>query len=160
MRSLVAVLMVLGFALASNAAEKPRVYVSDSKSWQISGGFGGTSDGFGGGSSGGDRPQTAEIIKTFNERCPDVLINNKKEKADYVVLLDHEGGKEAIFRDNKVVVFNRNGDSIMSHSTRSLGNAVKDACTVIAGDWPKEQIKSAKAPSSSVDSSGAAKKSN
>jgi len=40
---------------------------------------------------------------------------------------DHEGGKDAISRDNKVVVFNRDGDAIMSKSTRMLGNAVKDA---------------------------------
>src|SRR5437879_9448570 len=82
--------------------------------------------------------QTAEIIKTFSERCPAVIVNNKQEKADYVVLLDHEGGKELISRDNKVVVFNKDGDSIVSRSTRILGNAVKDACAAIAEDWPKQ----------------------
>ncbi len=143
MRFLFITCAVLGFSLLCAAAEKPRVYVSDSKSWQVSSGVGGTADGFGGGGSGGDRPQTAEIIKTFGERCPAVTINNKKEKADYVVLLDHEGGKEAIFKDNKVVVFDKDGDSIMSHSTRTLGNAVKDACTAIATDWPKQVMKSA-----------------
>jgi hypothetical protein len=51
-----------------------------------------------------------------------------------VVLLDHEGGKD-ISRDNKVVVFNRDGDPIMSRSTRLLGNAVKDACAVITQSW-------------------------
>jgi hypothetical protein len=158
-RYLVAVFMVFGFALAGHAAEKPRVYVSDSKSWQISGGVGGTADGFGGGASGGDRPQTAEIIKTFGERCPNVIINNQREKADYVVLLDHEGGKEAVFKDNKVVVFDKEGDSIMSHSTRTLGNAVKDACTAIAGDWPKQAGKSASTPDAAGDSQKAAKKS-
>jgi len=66
-----------------------------------------------------------------------VTINNNREKADYVVLLDHEGGKEVISRDNKVVVFNHDGDPILSHSTRMLGNAVKDACAAIAADWPK-----------------------
>ncbi len=70
-----------------------------------------------------------------------MTINNKKEKADYVVLLDHEGGKEAIFKDNKVVVFNKDGDSIMSHSTRTLGNAVKEACGAISSDWPKQAMK-------------------
>ena len=71
-------------------------------------------------SSGGARPQTAEIVKTFGERCPDVIVNNKPDKADYVVLLDHEGGKGLIKRDNKMAVFNKDGDSIVSHSTRSL----------------------------------------
>jgi hypothetical protein len=140
-----ALFVVLGIALCSSAAEKPRVYITDSKSWQVSGGGGGTADGFGGGGSGGDRPQTAEIIKTFGERCPAVTINNQRDKANYVVLLDHEGGKEAVFKDNKVVVFNRDGDSIMSHSTRTLGNAVKDACAVISTDWPKQAGKAAQA---------------
>lgn len=117
------------------AAEKPRIFITDSKSWEIAGGGGGTSGGFGGASRGGARPQTAEIIKTFGERCPNVIVNNKQEMADYIVLLDHEGGKGWLFRDNKVAVFNKIGDSIMSHSTRSLGNSVQDACAVIAKDW-------------------------
>src|SRR5215470_11392049 len=67
------------------AAEKPRVYVTNSRSWEISGGVGGSSGGFAGAGKGGDRPQTAEIIKTFGERCPVVIINNKPENVDYVV---------------------------------------------------------------------------
>ena len=117
------------------AAENPRVYVEESQSWEMKGAVGGTEDGFGGASSGGARPQTAEIIKTFNERCGNVVINNKKEKADYIVLLHHEGGKDLVRRDNKVVVFNRDGDAILSQSTRSLGNAVNDACGAITKDW-------------------------
>lgn len=114
---------------------KARVFITDSKSWEVSGGGGGTSEGFGGASHGGARPQTGEIIKTFSERCPEVIVNNRSDKADYVILLDHEGGKGFIRRDNKLVVFNRDGDSILAHSTRSLGNAVKDACDVIVKDW-------------------------
>ena len=144
---------VLGTVIWGAAADKPRVYITDSKSWEISGGIGGTSDAIGGATKGGDRPQTAEIIKTFNERCSNVIVNNRKEKADYVILLDHEGGKDSISRDNKVVVFNKDGDSIMSHSTRMLGNAVKDACAAIASDWPQQVIKAANAPK--ADSSDA-----
>jgi hypothetical protein len=146
MKILLATGMMLGSAVFLCSAEKPRVFVTDSKSWEISSAVGGSADGFGGAGKGGARPQTAEIIKTFSERCPAVIINNKQERADYVVLLDHEGGKEAISRDNKVVVFNKEGDSIMSRSTRLLGNAVKDACSAIASDWPKQVIRSANAP--------------
>jgi hypothetical protein len=123
----------------SFAADRARVYITDSKSWEVKAGGGGTADGFGTAGSGGDRAQTAEIIKTFNERCPQVIINNNKEKADYIVLLDHEGGKNGISRDNKVVVFNREGDAIMSKSTRMLGNAVKEACLVITQKWSGEK---------------------
>ena len=105
MKIVLAIVAILGSALVLWSADKPRVFVTDSKSWEISSGVGGSADGFGGAGKGGARPQTAEIIKTFGERCPAVIINNKQEKADYVVLLDHEGGKEGISRDNKVVVF-------------------------------------------------------
>lgn len=147
MRLMMAGCVVVAAVVWSAAAEKPRVFVTDSKSWELAGATGGTSGGFGGAAGGGARPQTAEIIKTFGERCPTVTINNKQEKADYVVLLDHEGGKDPISRDNKVVVFNKDGDSIMSHSTRSLGNAVKDVCGAISEDWPKQVIKAANAKS-------------
>jgi hypothetical protein len=130
------VLFCLCFSLALWGAETPRVYIEDSQSWEMKGGLGGTEDAFGGTMSGGARPQTAEIMKTFTERCGNnIIINNRKEKADYVVLLHHEGGKDMIRRDNKLVVFNRDGDSILSGSTRSLGNAVNDACSAIMKDW-------------------------
>src|SRR5438094_3247699 len=159
MKSLLVVSIVLGWIICGVAAEKPRVFITDSKSWEISGGVGGTQDGFGGASKGGARPQTAEIIKTFGERCPTVIVNNKQEKADYVVLLDHEGGKELISHDNKVVVFNKDGDSIVSRSTRILGNAVRDACAAIAEDWPKQLIKASNAPTKSEMASPAVAKS-
>jgi hypothetical protein len=152
MRTLLVFGVVVGSVIWGAAAEKPRVYVTDSKSWELSGVNGGSAAGFGGAASGGDRPQTAEIIKTFGERCPGVIINNKQEKADYVVLLDHEGGKSPISRDNKVVVFDKDGDSIMSHSTRSLGNAVKDVCDAVAQDWPKQVIRAANLQSKSEGS--------
>jgi hypothetical protein len=110
---------------------KIRVYVTDSQSWEMTGGFG-TSDGSGGGSQrGGARPQTAEIIKTFGERCPEVTVTSNKERSNYAIILDHEGGKGLLRKDNKVAVFNRDGDAIFSGSTASLGNAVKDACAAI-----------------------------
>jgi hypothetical protein len=130
-------ILLLLITTAAQNDQKARVFISDSKSWEISGNAGGSDGTFAAHSGGGARPQTAEIIKTFSERCPEVIVNNKVEKADYVVLLDHEGGKGYARRDNKVAVFNSGGDSIVSHSTRSLGNAVKDACEAIAKDWPR-----------------------
>jgi hypothetical protein len=144
MKRLLLLLAVVVFVSAAYAQQnsvgtvgsRPRVFISDSQSWELGGAVGGTGDGFGGAARGGARPQTAEIIKTFSERCPRVIANDRRDKADYVILLDHEGGKEIFLRDNKVVVFNKDGDSILSHSTRTLGNAVKDACDAIMKDWP------------------------
>lgn len=138
---------------AAQGEQKARVFISDSQSWQMSGSAGGSNGTFAAHSSGGARPQTGEIIKTFGERCAEVVVNNKADKADYVVLLDHEGGKGYALRDNKVSVFNSDGDSILSHSTRSLGNAVKDACEAIAKDWPARGSRVATQPVSPSDKS-------
>ena len=143
--SLVILLLLIPSAAqtTTTSGQKPRVFVSDSQSWEMSGNAGGANGTFAAHSAGGARPQTAEIVKTFGERCPDVIVNNKPDKADYVVLLDHEGGKGLIKRDNKMAVFNKDGDSIVSHSTRSLGNSVKDACDAIIADWPSRAAKNA-----------------
>ena len=121
-------------------SEKARVFITDSQSWSIAGQSGGAGGAFGGGyggtMAGGARPQTAEIIKTFGERCPQVITNNIAAKTDYVVLLDHEGGKSVLSHKNKVAVFARaSGDSIVSKSTLSLGGSVQDACEAIVKDW-------------------------
>jgi hypothetical protein len=114
---------------------KIRVFVTDSQSWETrgSGGGGGNNNGWGGASSfsGGARPQTAEIIKTVNQRCPEFVVTDMLAKADFVITLDHEGGKSVLAHRNKIAVFNRNGDDIFSGSTRELGNAVKDACAAM-----------------------------
>ena len=116
------------------SAQKLRVFVADSDSWSTSSGGFGTSGIIFGTGSGGARPQTAEIIKTFRERCPEVTVTINKERADYIVLLEHEGGKSFVQRDNKVAVFTPDGDAIYSGSTVTLGNSVKDACAAIRKD--------------------------
>lgn len=118
-------------------AEQARVFITDSHSWEVRGGGGGSSgSGFGGASSGGARPQTAEIIKTFGQRCPSVVINDRVQVSDYVVELDHEGGKSFLAHKDKIAVFvQTSGDSIFSKSTLSLGGSVQDACDAILKDW-------------------------
>jgi len=127
--------VTLSFSVSAFQDKKPRVFITDSKSWEASGGFSSNSNGIGGGFSGGARPQTAEIIKTFNERCDDCIVTMKLDKADYVIILEHEGGKGWARKDNKYAVFDKDGDAIGSGSTRSLGNSVKDACEVLAKNW-------------------------
>jgi len=128
-------------AAGETSFQKPRVFITDSQSWQMTGNSGGANGAGGGHVGGGARPQTAEIIKTFGKRCPEVIVNNKQDKADYTVVLDHEGGKSILAHDNKVAVFNSDGDAIVSHSTRELGTSVKDACEAIAKDWPSRASK-------------------
>ena len=113
---------------------KPRVFVTDSQSWQMSGGFAGNNNGVFGAQSGGARPQTAEIVKTLGERCDTVTVTSNKERADYVLVIDKEGGKGLVLKDTKFALFNRDGDAVKSGSTRSIGNAVKDVCAALMRD--------------------------
>ncbi|HEX4277377.1 MAG TPA: hypothetical protein VHZ74_18600, partial [Bryobacteraceae bacterium] len=53
---------------------KDKVYISDSESWAASGGFTMSHGSGGGGFVGGSKPQTVELIKTFGQRCPSVLV--------------------------------------------------------------------------------------
>ena len=117
-------------------ADRPRVFITDSQSWEMRSAAGGVNGAFGASSSGGARPQTAEIIKTFGERCPNVTVNNIQSKANYVVVLDHEGGKAFLAHRNKVAVFDaKSGDSVISKSTLSLGGSVEEACKGITAHW-------------------------
>ncbi len=109
--------------------EKTRVYVADSRSWQVSGASG-TPEAPGSSvvieHSG---PQAAEIIKTLGEQCPDLIVTSQRDKSDFVLLV--EGKQSFLHRINEVVVFNHTGDAIYSHASNNLANSVKDACTAI-----------------------------
>jgi hypothetical protein len=87
----------------------------------------------------GTSPQSVEVMKTFQRRCPAVLITGNREKADFVVRLDHEEPNPTTFfvHGNKVAVFNKHDDLIYSSSTRILRTAVNGACAAITRGSPK-----------------------
>jgi hypothetical protein len=118
-------------AMCLAQTERPRVYISDSNSWETSGGFVAARGSASGSFSGGARPQTVEIIKTFGQRCQSVVVTMDRSKADYVVLFDREGGKGILLKHDKIAVFKKDGGSLYSGSTRSVGNAVQDSCEAI-----------------------------
>jgi len=136
-------------AVAAQEPEKakPRIFITDSKSWELAGGFSANSDIAVGAVRGGARPQTAEVIKTFGEKCPDATVTMKSESADYIVLLEHEGGKALLRKDSKFAVFKKDGDAIKSGSTRTVGGAVKDSCEALMKDWRPNSEKPAEGKS-------------
>lgn len=140
--SIVAFIAALAAAAVTSADSKkddkkedsrPRVFITESDSWSLGDELG-LPDGYGD-IQGGARPQTAEIVKTVHDRCPDVVVTRKEDRADYVLVLEHEGGKVFVRKDNKFALYNADGDAIASGSTRSLGNAIKDACEILVDDW-------------------------
>ena len=129
------------------SADVPRVYVTDSNSCSVRGSAGGANGAFAGSSSGGAQPQTAEIIKTFGQRCPQVTVNNRLDASNYVVELDHDGAKGVLSHRDKIAVFvQKTGDSIFSKSTMSVGGSVQDACEAILAHWAQHAAEMRAAP--------------
>jgi hypothetical protein len=125
--------ILLAIPLGGAAADKPRVFITESESLQL---LGDASLGDTKGSllvTGGTSPDSVEVMKNFVRHCPAVTVTANREKADYIVRLDHEGANPAtpFVRGNKVAVFNKDQDLIYGGSTRFLSNAVKDACQAI-----------------------------
>ena len=128
----VSAFLSLGSALA---AEKPRVFITESQALSV------TNDTAAGDSKsalslmGGNTPQSLDVIKSFTQRCPEVIVTGDREKADYVVRLDHEAINPTtpFVRGNKVAVFDKSSDLVYSSSTRILGSVVKGACAAILG---------------------------
>ena len=115
--------------IVAAAAEKPRIFVTESGAVVVTGdsAFPGPSY------SGGTSPQNVEVMKAFTRYCPGVVVTSNRDKADYVVRLDHEGVNPTtpFVHGNKVAVFDRQDDLVFSNSTRTLANAVKGACGAI-----------------------------
>ena len=133
-----------GVAAAQKTDDRPRVFIEESESWEVETDpiFGSTDKRgrgtiSGGGSRGGAVPRTAETMKRFSQQCSDVVVTMYKEKADFVVLLEHEGGKDLFNKDNKLAVFNREGDLITSGSFSRPRKAVETACSAITSEWSR-----------------------
>jgi hypothetical protein len=105
------------------------VYIEESQSWTLNGWSPLT--GLLGAFGGGSRPQTIEIIRTFTKRCPQLTPTRAREGADFVVVLEREGGKSIFRKDNKYAVFTGSGDLVEVGSTRMVSSAVSQACEAI-----------------------------
>jgi hypothetical protein len=132
-------LCAIAICSGAEAGDKPRVFITESGSLQLSGD---ASIGNVKGSLfvvGGTSPQIVEVLKSFSRRCPGVMVTADRDRADYIVRFDHEpaGPTTPFVRGNKVAVFNKDLDLVFSGSTRFLNNAVRDACGAIAGRTPK-----------------------
>ena len=125
---------------------RTRVFVTDSQTWQFRGGWNAADNDGGAVGSGyqsdAARTQTADVIKAFNQRCPQIVVTNNLQKAEYAVTFDRANGKISIGRHHKLVVFNRGGDDIFSDSTLELGNSAKDACEAILSHRPYHLLSS------------------
>ncbi len=84
--------------------------------------------------TGGTSPQNIEVIKAFSRACPSATVTASREKADYVIRLDHDALSPStpFVHGNKVAIFNKDEDLVYTNTSRLLSTAVKGACTAIS----------------------------
>jgi hypothetical protein len=110
-------LLAAALAITVSAAQKPRIFLTESTAIQASGN---TVVGEAKGSlafTGGTSPQNVEVMKAFVRYCPAVTVTASREKADYLVRLDHDpiNPTTLFVHGNKVAVFNKNEDLVYSN---------------------------------------------
>ena len=136
---LVVVSLIAGAAAQNN--DKPRVFVqgkgSENVSSNGSGGGGRHWGAWGAKSTIDSHDESMEVTKDLQKDCPGVMVTINQSAADYVVMLNRESkqNRGLLRSNNQLQVANKAGDILGSNATRTVGNASKDACTLIVADW-------------------------
>jgi hypothetical protein len=122
----------MGDETQAKAPQRPIVFVQPSDSWKIDSSVGGDRNVIIGTGHGGKEPQTAKIYQLLQHRaeCSAVSPNMIQQKADYVMLVEHGGGK-----GNRWALSTKEGDVIGSGESFVLATSVADACRAVTKDW-------------------------
>jgi hypothetical protein len=146
------------------AQDKPRVFVQGKGSEDVSttgSGAGGRHWATWGAKSSIDsHDEGMEVTKDLQKNCSGVIVTLNQSNADYTVMLNRESKhNRGLLRTNsQVQVANRLGDVLGTSATRTVGNAAKDACSLIMSDWAQHgraavQDSATPAPATAVASS-------
>lgn len=117
---------------------KPRVYISDTASWEASGGFSNSSSVAQGALYGGYNPEMVDVYQDFTSDCAAVTVTQEKSNADYAILFDKGTSKKGfkglggLVKVNKVTVVVRNGQTILSDESHSADAVVQKACAAVS----------------------------
>ncbi|SRR6266496_269583 len=135
-----ALLFLVAIALSANAQDKPRVFVqgkgSENVSSNGSGGGGRHWGAWGSKSTIDSHDESMEVTKDL-QKCTGVTVTINQANADYIVMMNRESkqNRGLLRSNNQIQVANRAGDILGTNATRTVGNASKDACTLILADW-------------------------
>ena len=125
-RLLLVATVVLSGSAVVQAAEKPRIYLTESGVTEVE------ADNLT--VRKGTSPENIEVMKAFLKQCPAVAVTSNRDKADYVVRFDREEPSPItpFVKGNKVAVFDRKDDLVYSDSGRYLSGVVKNTCAAVS----------------------------
>jgi hypothetical protein len=134
-------ILVFALVLAVSAQDKPRVFVQGKGSENLANN-GSAAGGrhwatWGSKSTFDSHDESMEVTKDLQKNCSTVTVTLNQSNADYTIMLNRESKQNrGLLRANsQVQVANRDGDILGTSSTRTVGNAAKDACELILADW-------------------------
>lgn len=78
----------------------------------------------------GSNVSAAEIGKSLDKHCPEVVLTIEQSKADYL-LQARDTGAGAARKPYKFTLFGHSGDRVFSTGTSRLDSAVKDVCVYL-----------------------------
>jgi hypothetical protein len=70
---------------------------------------------------------TAEVGKSLDKHCPDVVLTIEQSKADFMLEAANTSGRKPY----KFTLFDHSSDRVFSTETTLLDNAVKDVCAYV-----------------------------
>jgi hypothetical protein len=125
-------------SIAFPAAEKPRIFITESGVTEI------TAENLE--VRKGVSSENIEVLKSFLKQCPEIAVTRSRDKADYTVRFDRETPSPItpFVKGNKVAVFDRNDDLIYSESSRYLSGVVKGTCSALLKDASSKTSQPAK----------------
>ncbi len=149
-------LVLFALGLSAGAQDKPRVYVQGKGSENLA--SNGSAAGgrhwasWGSKSTLDSHDESMEVTKDLQKNCSSVIVTLNQSNADYTVMLNRESkqNRGLLRSNNQLQVANRAGDILGTSATHTVGNAAKDACELILGDWQAHGRASAPATSSSA----------
>jgi hypothetical protein len=85
-------------------------------------------------------------VKTLHERCPNVVVTRRRIGRTTSLVLEHEGGKGIVRKDNKFALFSADGDALKSGSTRLSETRSRRPRLAIRSDWRESGIRALTPP--------------
>ena len=77
-----------------------------------------------------------EELAAFAQECPQAVATTNKERADYVLRLEHHSGVGVSEKNfYRYSLFDREGSEIATEANPELGGAVNVACNTIVRNW-------------------------
>lgn len=141
MKMLATLLVLFALVLGAGAQDKPRVFVQGKGSENLA--SNGSAAGgrhwasWGSKSTLDSHDESMEVTKDLQKNCSSVIVTLNQSNADYTIMLNRESkqNRGLLRSNNQVQVANRAGDILGTSATHTVGNAAKDACELILGDW-------------------------